>query len=330
MNKIELYKPSEFIDLGIEVDNDPAVLEPIYSLEYENVLILAYGQIVKSFKCQKDSLSYRHRSSLTFKSIVAAYFLKKKVKINQPVLVIANGWADSFYHFAIESLPKLYMMRDKIDTSLVAFPKSFFKKFHQEWFEILDVKNISLINDNEVLKAKNAISTSFPARDLNHHHEVLPEFIEWVISKMEKKQLIDITTKYPEKIFVNRSKASYRRILNFEEIKPILLLEGYTIIDLEDYNLVEQINYFYHAKKIIGIHGAGFTHIAFTKAVIVDIIFEDFHQNCFLKMAKILNLEYTFLRCQGNENQLFINSLGHYDLRHYDLNVNIYNLQKLL
>ena len=131
---------------------------------------------------------------------------------------------------------------------------------------------------------------------------------------MEDKRLIDHTSKYPEKIFINRSKAKFRRIINFEEIKPILLSNGFVIIDLEDYNLVEQINYFYHAKKIIGIHGAGFTHIAFTKAAVIDIIAEQFNQNCFLKMSHILGLKYTFVRCIGVENVLYKNSIGHNDL----------------
>lgn len=330
MSKTLLYKKANIVEFGIENDNDPAVLEPIFSYKYKNVIILAYGQILKRLKNQKESLSIRHRSSLTFKNIIAAYFFKKKIKINQPAIIIANGWADSFYHFTMESLQKLYMMRDEINSSLVVFPKNFFKKFHQEWFELLDVTNLILIEDTEVIKAKNAISTSFPARDLNHHHEVLPEFRDWVLTKMEDKRLIDHTSKYPEKIFINRSKAKFRRIINFEEIKPILLSKGYVIIDLEDCNLVEQINYFYHAKKIIGIHGAGFTHIAFTKADVIDIIYKDFHQNCFLKMAKILNTRYTFLKCQGIENKLYSSSIEKLDLRYHNIIIEKDHLYKKL
>jgi capsular polysaccharide biosynthesis protein len=310
----KIFNAQKIIDLNLQIDEHPPVLEDVYFYAFRNVIISPYGVVYDKFKHQDQLLYERHRNKNKLKNKLSAYFLKKKVIIRQPVLVIANGWADSFYHFTMESLQKLYMMRDEINSSVVVFPKSFFKKFHQEWFEILDVKNIRLINDNEVIKAKKAISTSFPARDLNHHHEVLPEFRDWVLTKMEDKRLIDHTSKYPEKIFINRSKASFRRIINFEVIKPILLSKGYVIIDLEDYNLVEQINYFYHAKKIIGIHGAGFTHIAFTKAVVIDIIAEQFNQNCFLKMSHILDVKYTFLKCKGVENNIYIESSGHQDL----------------
>lgn len=314
MKKKLIYNAQNNIDLKNDLDEHPPTFEKVFEYKFKNVIISPYGVVYYRFKHQDQLLYERHRNNNKLKNKLSAYFLKKKVIISQPVLVIANGWADSFYHFTMESLQKLYMMRDEINSSLVVFPKNFFKKFHQEWFELLDVKNLILIEDTEVIKAKNAISTSFPARDLNHHHEVLPEFRDWVLSKMEDKRLIDHTSKYPEKIFINRSKAKFRRIINFEKIKPILLSKGYVIIDLEDYNLVEQINYFYHAKKIIGIHGAGFTHIAFTKAAVIDIIAEQFNQNCFLKMSHILGLKYTFVRCIGVENILYKNSIGHNDL----------------
>jgi capsular polysaccharide biosynthesis protein len=327
MKKKLIYNAQNNIDLKNDLDEHPPTFEKVFKYEFENVIISPYGVVYYRFKHQDQLLYERHRNKNKLKNKLSAYFLKKKVKINQSVLIIANGWADSFYHFTMESLLKLFMMRDEINSSVVVFPKSFLKKFHQEWFELLDVKNLILIDDTEVIKAKNAISTSFPARDLNHHHEVLPEFRDWVLTKMEDKRLIDHTSKYPEKIFINRSKASFRRIINFEEIKPTLLSKGYVIIDLEDYNLVEQINYFYHAKKIIGIHGAGFTHIAFTKADVKDLIFISFHQNCFLKMAKTLNIDYNFIRCKGEENQACPKFS---DLRHIDLIVNINELKRIL
>jgi capsular polysaccharide biosynthesis protein len=205
-------------------------------------------------------------------------------------------------------------MRDKINKSIVLFPKSIFKRFHQEWFNLLNIEKIYLVSNNEVIKSEICYSTSFPARDLNHHHEVLPQFRDWVLKKMNAKNLIAHADTYPKKIFINRQKASFRKITNYNAIEPLLMEQGYTIIDLEDYSLVDQINFFYHAKKIIGIHGAGFTHICFSKADVIDIIYENFHQNCFLKMAKILDINYTFLRCKGHENPMYKNSSGHNDL----------------
>jgi capsular polysaccharide biosynthesis protein len=314
MIKKLLYKATIKVNIDDIYDEHPPTFEKVYFYKFENVLVSSYGVVYKKFKNQDQLLYERHRNKINILNKISTYFVKKKIEIKSPVIVISNGWSDSFYHFTLESLLKLYLMRDKINKSIVLFPKSIFKRFHQEWFNLLNIEKIYLVSNNEVIKSEICYSTSFPARDLNHHHEVLPQFRDWVLKKMNAKNLIAHADTYPKKIFINRQKASFRKITNYNVIEPLLMEQGYTIIDLEDYSLVDQINFFYHAKKIIGIHGAGFTHICFSKADVIDIIYENFHQNCFLKMAKILDINYTFLRCKGNENPMYKNSSGHNDL----------------
>jgi capsular polysaccharide biosynthesis protein len=314
MIKKLLYKATIKVNIDDIYDEHPPTFEKVYFYKFENVLVSSFGVVYKKFKNQDQLLYERHRNKINILNKISTYFVKKKIEIKSPVIVISNGWSDSFYHFTLESLLKLYLMRDKINKSIVLFPKSIFKRFHQEWFNLLNIEKIYLVSNNEVIKSEICYSTSFPARDLNHHHEVLPQFRDWVLKKMNAKNLIAHADTYPKKIFINRQKASFRKITNYNAIEPLLMEQGYTIIDLEDYSLVDQINFFYHAKKIIGIHGAGFTHICFSKADVIDIIYENFHQNCFLKMAKILDINYTFLRCKGHENPMYKNSSGHNDL----------------
>jgi capsular polysaccharide biosynthesis protein len=303
------------VDIGDIIDNDPPILEPIYEYSVPRALIGCYGHILKNGKNIQAIESPRHRTKLGIATLAAMYLHKKRIKIASPVLSIANGWADSFYHFTLECLQKLYILQAHLPQCQIAFPAKCRKKFHDEWASLLDiVPNMIYVQENEIIDTDLAISCSFPARDLNHHHEILPMFRDWVLKKMNAKNLIAPADTYPKKIFINRQKANYRKITNYNAIEPLLMEQGYTIIDLEDYTLVEQINYFFHAQKIIGVHGAGFTHLCFSQAQVVDLIHEDFYQNCFLKMAKILDIPYTFLRCKGLENPMYKNSSGHNDL----------------
>jgi capsular polysaccharide biosynthesis protein len=89
---------------------------------------------------------------------------------------------------------------------------------------------------------------------------------------------------------------------------------GYTIIDLEDYSLAEQINYFYHAEDIIGVHGAGFAHMCFTKAPVLDIIVENFYMGYFEKLSETFGLKYEYLRCKGVENDFPNKTPGYHDI----------------
>lgn len=67
----------------------------------------------------------------------------------------------------------------------------------------------------------------------------------------------------PPKIFVNRKKASCRKVINYEEVRQIMKKYGYVEVDFDDMSVVEQIAYMRCAKKVVMLHGAGMTNMMF-------------------------------------------------------------------
>ncbi|MEN9227342.1 MAG: glycosyltransferase family 61 protein [Gloeomargarita sp. GMQP_bins_120] len=65
-----------------------------------------------------------------------------------------------------------------------------------------------------------------------------------------------------KKLYISRSKARRRRIVNEYEVLDYLVSRGYTPCWLEDLSFSEQIGLFRGAKYVIGLHGAGLTNIA--------------------------------------------------------------------
>ena len=83
----------------------------------------------------------------------------------------------------------------------------------------------------------------------------LPRWIiEWLrISFMKKLQLED--SKFPKRIYIDRADASpnviqRRMIINNNEVKNIVISNGYKILTLSDYSFQDQIKYFYNADRI--------------------------------------------------------------------------------
>ncbi len=294
----KLYPAPKYINIDGKIDQDPPVIEEVNLYQVNQAYISTYGYIIKNAKILKETVSFRHRDSISFKNIVSFLFLKNKIKISIPALSIAHGWYDSYYHFTIESLPKLYLLRDFISRSTLVFPKNIMK-FHSEWFNILNVTNITFIDNNEIVYTPLAISTSFTSRDLNHHNIILPEFRNWVIDHIQNINSI----KY-DKIFIGRQNATRRKILNLEEVKETLTKLGYIYIEMEDYSVVDQIKLFHNAKQIISVHGAALANMCFASSYtkILDLIVAEFKQWCFLKMAIILNIDYDLFPCKGDNN----------------------------
>lgn len=281
-----------------------------YSIK--NASIGYYGYITKGFQNVKEIMPANYKE-LPFTSIVRNFMVRQNVKIESPAISIVNSWYENFYHFIYESLVKLFCLRGHLNSASIVFP-SFRYKFHDEWIELLGLDNLTFINKRQAVKTPLAISCNYLNDSMESKKEILSGFRDWVLSIMKKKGLLFDKNKFPAKIFINRTKARYRKILNSDEVLLLVSENGYTSIDLEDFSLPEQINYFYHAEDIIGVHGAGYSHIGFTKAPVLDIIVDNFYSDWFSKLAKNLGISYEFMRTRGVENNFHIKTPGYHDM----------------
>ncbi|PWH85322.1 glycosyltransferase family 61 protein [Brumimicrobium oceani] len=295
IKKITKFPPAQQNFIFEEEDNDPPISEEIQIWEVPNAYVTAYGYVLKKGRNIDFFTSPRHRESIGLKTIFANYFLKEKIKIKGTVISFVHGWYENYYHFLAECLPKLYVLKDYLEDSVVAFPKEY-KSFHKEYLDILGIKNIIYIDKNQVIDASKVVSCNFMNRDLNHHHIITPQFRDWVISKIDFQE----NNNLPKSFFINREKATYRKVLNNEEL--IDNLGSLTNINLEDYSVLDQIKLFYHANEIEAVHGASLTNLIFCQedTVVKEYIHKDFKQHCFTKLAMTLQLNYSRIQCEGN------------------------------
>lgn len=73
----------------------------------------------------------------------------------------------------------------------------------------------------------------------------------------------NVPLKDSKAIFINRSKATTRHIINFDAIEPILKKLGVSVIDPGSMNVREQAELYNSATHVIGIHGAGMANVVF-------------------------------------------------------------------
>jgi capsular polysaccharide biosynthesis protein len=90
---------------------------------------------------------------------------------------------------------------------------------------------------------------------------------------------------YPKKIYITRTKATYRKVENEQELIDYLSPKGFTVLDFDDLSFWEQVAIMQHVKEFVSIHGAGFSNIIFMppQGNVVELI------NAFYA-----ELEYTF------------------------------------
>ena len=80
----------------------------------------------------------------------------------------------------------------------------------------------------------------------------------------------------PQKIFVNRKKASCRKIVNSDTVEQIVKKYGYEEVDFDEMSVVQQISCMRNAKNVVMLHGAGMANMMFAslKTKVLELMHE--------------------------------------------------------
>jgi len=286
----------------------PAISE----YQVSNASIGYFGYIFKGLQ-SLDSIMPSDYSPLKTHSIIRNTINSKTVRVDKPALSVVNSWVENFYHFTWETLVKIYLLREQLPTATLVFPAER-KGFHTQWLSMLGITDITWVEKKQRIKTPLAISSSSFELTMPGAKAILEGFREWVISRMNQQGLLEDKSRYPKRIFITRTKVRYRNIVNLAELEPLVTRYGYSIVELEDYSIAQQVNFFYHAEDIVGVHGAGFAYIGFSKAPVLDIIVSDFISLWFEKIAGIMETGYEYLRTPGVPNDFPDKRPGYHDI----------------
>ncbi len=101
----------------------------------------------------------------------------------------------------------------------------------------------------------------------------------------------------PVRLYISRSDASTRRLVNEADLLPCLQAHGFQIVTLTGMPFPEQVALFARAEIILGPHGSGLTNVVFAppQATLVELMPHDQVNHCFWLLANSSELSYTFL-----------------------------------
>ncbi len=106
-----------------------------------------------------------------------------------------------------------------------------------------------------------------------------------------------IKTDYSERIYISREKASYRRIVNDEEVMSFLEKFGFRSVKLETMSVAEQAACLAAAKVVVAPHGAGLTNLVFCTpgTKVIEIFSPIYVPSCYWMISNLCGLEHYYL-----------------------------------
>lgn len=220
--------------------------------------------------------------------------LAKSERLAGTSTVLATSESARFFHWMTDALPRLQILRkagpvrwEEIDHFVISdgIPAI------RESLSLLGIRDerVVVTRPDSYLLCDWLVVPSLPGAPGN----VPP----WAIDFLRTELLKSAPLTRGKRIYLSRAKASGRKILNEEEILPLLARRGFLCVTLEEMSLANQIALFSEAEAIVAPHGAGLTNLAWCapNTKVLEIFSPLYVNLCYWAIASLTQADYYYL-----------------------------------
>jgi capsular polysaccharide biosynthesis protein len=208
------------------------------------------------------------------------------------------NWGSAYFHWLLDSLPRLYVIRDQLADSTLLLPESFKASgYILPSLAPFAIRDIKFIGNKQVLHCRELLVPSHTAPSGHYNESVIRGLRHLYTDYYGKMQNVSSS----DKVYISRGKAKARRVINEKDVIAILKEHGFRVVLFEDYPFEQQVKIILNARYIVSNHGAGLTNMLFLPQG--SSVFElrkrgDSHNNCYFALASALDLKYYYQLCK--------------------------------
>ncbi len=290
-------------DVDLFQDDLTQVLPETHLLEFTDVRITPEGILLKGYHVLPESFAFstnfdQWKLRSRIKLLVSSNLLRRRRSFKREVLWIINDWSTGYFHWLSDALSKLYVMRERLDQLVLMLPHTYAGlNFVPSSLSCFTSVVPEFIGPNEVVCCTKLLMPSETAPPGHHNEEIIRGLRDLICSKYG-----DANYDGPgERIYISRSRASKRRIMNEDEILPVLNAYRFETLYAEDLSFAEQVRIFSRARSIVSNHGAGLMNILFApeNSNILELRQAgDRIRNYYFGLSSALNQNYFYQTCQ--------------------------------
>lgn len=172
--------------------------------------------------------------------------------IEENVFLLATVWGGNFAHWLMDSLPRLAL--DPTEKLLMG--KSV-PSFQSESLALLGYEADHIVIPTTSLVRCRKLRVYLAARTSGIPH---PACLEKIRNRLQVA--VGSSEGMARRLYISRQKTR-RKIINHEEVLPVLKAFGFEEIFCEEMSFSEQVRLFSSAEAIFGVHGAGTLNVLF-------------------------------------------------------------------
>lgn len=207
-------------------------------------------------------------------------------------LIIGDQYShQNYYHFVRNAITSICIgmnLRKMRPGLKFLCHQKFNKKWQHEWLSIVGIsaEEIKEIDEKDQADVGKIIRVAnLPEKSASK-----------ILNELIYTDVYDNSNLNHDKLFITRKSGSVRSLQNEDECYKYLKKYGFRIVDLENYNIKEQVNLFASARIILGLHGSGLIHSYFMQESSKLIELSTSHLNtCFLDSSKCAKIKYGYI-----------------------------------
>ena len=240
-------------------------------------------------------------------------FFKAKTIVDRGVWISQN-WTWMYFHWMTDALTRLIALEGEVEQYPVLLPIDY--KSYPYIVESLELLGYDYVwyTSTQRVRITDLILPS---------HTALPGNYNGVFLNQLRQRFLGAPRVPYRKIFISRSNATQRFIVNEDDVVALVLSFGFEVHFFENYSLSKQVALLSDTSCLIGIHGAGLTNMLFMppKGTVIEIRNQgDQHNNCYFSMSSELDHSYYYLEAEGDSE----------DTASVNLHIDIIKLTNLL
>jgi len=210
----------------------------------------------------------------------------------------------NYYHWMVETVPKIQYLRafeNAAHESVTVLVPANAPPFIEETLCLLGwpQSKIAYATDS-AYTVRNLVIPSYPERHASDFEWIQQEILEAVSSESEPIE--------GNNVYVSRSGAVERRVLNENEVMNVLSEYGFERYCLENQSLSENVQLFSQADLVVGPHGAGLTDIIFANDCTLLELFGEKVKQPYELLAETLSVNYEPMYCQADSADVVVDT----------------------
>jgi hypothetical protein len=226
---------------------------------------------------------------------------------SEPGIAVAhNQWsAENYYHWLVDTLPRLLILRKKYPNYLLLVPQPLPPKelpdYIQKSAAVFGFTKYFPLTTNQILKAKHLVLAELTAESLFQNPELMVQVRQELITAL----CIDKPTP-TRRIYASRATQAVRRLINEADIEELLQSYGFETVFFEQLTFLEQVQLMRETKIFMGTHGANMTNLMFLpqESTIIELLNKEDGDLCYFRLASCFSLPYFCVPCESTNSSL--------------------------